>query len=92
MRGFTQLKHLGTANDDFTIAPDGELRGIYVGTALATAVVTVYEGTTTSGLVLMTIDAASKSEITFPTPVRATSKSIYIKLTTANAKVTIAYA
>jgi hypothetical protein len=92
MIGHSQLKHLGTANDDLTIAPEGELRGIYIGTLLATAVVTVYEGTTTSGRVLMTIDAGARDQFVFNPPVRATSKSIYIKLTTANAKVTIAYA
>lgn len=86
-----QLKHLGTANDDFTIGAGTKLHGIYVGTALATAVVTVYDGTATTDPVLMTIDAATKSEIVFPGGARGTGRSTYIKLTTANAKVTIAY-
>jgi hypothetical protein len=91
VRPIAQLKHLGTANDDFTIPHGGQLHGIYVTTPLATAVVTVYDGTTTSDPVLMVIDAASKSEITFPVGARG-NRQTYIKLTTANAKVTIAYA
>ena len=86
-----QLKHLGTANDDFTIGPGAKLFGIYVGTAAAGAVVTVYDGTTTSDPVLATIDAASKSDMQFDFGARGTSRSTYIKLTVANAKVTIAY-
>jgi hypothetical protein len=39
----------------------------------------------------MTIDAASKSEIVFPNGCRGGANSTYIKLTTANAKVTVAY-
>ena len=86
-----QLKHLGTANDDFTLSPGTKLFGIWVGTPLATAVVTVYDGTSTAGPVLMTIDAATKSEIVFDGGARGGANSTYIKLTVANAKVTIAY-
>lgn len=88
----SQLKHLGTANDDFTIAPGGELHGIYVTSPLATAVVTVYDGTTTSDPVLMVIDAATKGEVMFPLSARGGNRATYIKLTTANAKVTVAFA
>jgi hypothetical protein len=86
-----QLKHLGTANDDITLSPGTKLHGIYVGTLLASAVVTVYDGTTTSDPVLMTIDAALGRDYVFPGGCRGTGRSTYIKLTAANAKVTIAF-
>ncbi len=87
-----QLKHLGTANDDFTIGAGSKLFAIDVTTAVASAVVTVYDGTTTSDPVLAVIDAASKGGgLNYAQGARGGARSTYIKLTAGNAKITVAY-
>lgn len=83
---------MATANDVVAAGgtgSDSELWSINVSTAAASAVVTVYQGTSTSGTVVDTIDAASKGTThyygaQFP-------NGLFVKLTAGNAKVSVVY-
>lgn len=83
-----KIAYLSATNDEFTTAgQDAGLYSIVVGTGTATSVVTVYSGTTTGGEVKAVIDAAAKGQhdfygVRFP-------DGIFIKMTTAGAKVSI---
>lgn len=81
------IQYLATANDTASLGANARLFAINVSTAAATAVVTVYNGVDTNGTVVDTIDAASKSTshyygARFPA-------GLFVKLTTANAKVSV---
>jgi hypothetical protein len=81
--------YMATANDTVTTNGQGAtLHTINVGTQLATAVVTVYHGTTTSDPVVATIDASTANTFIFDLYL---PKGLFVKLTTANAKVTVTY-
>lgn len=82
-----RIVQLGAANDDYTGAAHSQLHRIIVGTPLATAVVTVYEGSSTSGTVRATIDAAAAKDLDFGGA--RFPGGLYIKLTTAAAKVSL---
>lgn len=82
--------YLATANDTFTLGGPGagaNLYSINVDTAAASAVVTVYRGTSTGGVVVATIDAASKSTSHFYGAFFGTG--LFVKLTAGNAKVSV---
>jgi hypothetical protein len=81
---------LATANDTFALGDaksEAHLLRINVSTAAASAVVTVYHGTSTSGTVMDTIDASSKGtshydHARFP-------NGLFVKLTGGNAKCSV---
>jgi len=78
---------LATANDTFALGKEAHLDKINVSTAAASAVVTVYNGSSTSDPVVDTIDASSKSTshyagCRFP-------NGLFVKLTGGNAKVSV---
>ncbi len=83
--------HLATANDTCQFGGTGSrarLKAVVVNKAVATAVVTLYNGTSTSGDVVAVIDAGtapvSLAYWNLPFP-----NGIFAKLTTANADVTV---
>lgn len=84
------IGYLASINDTFALGgakSEAKLHKINVSTATATAVVTVYQGTSTSGTVVDTIDAGSKSThhyegARFP-------DGLFVKMTTAAAKVSV---
>ncbi len=81
--------YLATANDDGT-APTGSLLwDVNVTTSAASAVVTLYNGTTTSDPIIAAIDASAVKTFNF-NGVRC-PKGLYVKLTAGNAKVTVSY-
>lgn len=82
--------YLATANDFFTLGAAGAgayLYSINVDTAAASAVVTVYRGTSTSGTVVATLDASSKSTSHFYGSFFGSG--LFVKLTGGNAKVSV---
>lgn len=79
--------YLQTANDTFALGAHARLWAIVVGTAAASAVVTVYNGTSTSDPVMATIDAAAAKDVYF-LGVRCPA-GLFVKLTAGNAKVTV---
>ena len=81
--------YMDTANQTVTTNGQGATLGsINVGTQLATAVVTVYHGTSTSDPVVATIDASVANTFNFDLYL---PKGLFVKLTAANAKVTVSY-
>jgi hypothetical protein len=83
--------HLATANDTYSLgsATGGAiLEAVIINTAVASAVVTVYNGTSTSGAVVGVIDAS-----TAPRTIRydclRLSQGLFVKLTAGNADVTV---
>ncbi len=86
-----QYGHLASANDTFSIgnATSGAfLFGITVNTKLASAVVTVYNGTSTSDPVVAVIDAAT-TPLSLDFHCLRLPKGLFVKLTGANADVTV---
>lgn len=79
--------YLATANDTYSLGANARLISINVGTAAASAVVTVYNGTSTSDPVVDTIDASAVKDLDFHS-VRL-SGGLFVKLTGGNAKVTV---
>jgi hypothetical protein len=81
---------LAATNDTFALGganSEAKLHKINVSTAAATSIVTVYHGTSTSGTVVDTIDAASKGTThyegaRFP-------NGLFVKMTVAAAKVSV---
>lgn len=82
-----RIAHLATANDAFTSGAHTRLWGISVGTLAASAVVTVYDGTSTSGTVVAIIDAAAAKDINFHGA--RFPAGLHVVLTGGNAKVSI---
>lgn len=86
------IQYMSAANDVVDVGASGgdvKLYAINVSTATATAVVTVYNGNSTSDPVVDVIDAASKGTshyygALFP-------NGLYVKQTTAGAKVSVIY-
>lgn len=84
------IGYLASANDTFAAGgakSEAKLYKINVSTGTASAVVTVYQGTSTSGTVVDTIDASSKSTshydgARFP-------DGLFVKLTAGAAKVSV---
>lgn len=88
--------YLATANDTYSSTPTGTTTGtpadllrIIVGTAAASSVVTVYNGTSTSGEVKATIDAATINFFDFGEEGIHCPAGLFVKLTAGNAKVTV---
>lgn len=81
------IQYLATANDTCSWPAQAHLYNIIVGTAAASAVVTVYNGTSTSDPVYATIDASSKGEAEFYGG--RFPAGLFVKLTAGNAKVSV---
>lgn len=81
------VQYLATANDTAAWPAHAQLYSIVVGTLAASAVVTIYDGTSTSGTVLGIIDAAAAKDVYF-FGARFPS-GLFVKLTGGNAKVTV---
>jgi hypothetical protein len=84
--------YLATANDTYTAGGAGnpaDLLAIVVGTAAASAVVTVYNGSSTSGAVMATIDASAINFFEFGDDGMHCPAGLFVKLTGGNAKVTV---
>ena len=79
--------YLATAAETATFPAGSCLHGILVGTAAASAVVTVYHGQTTSGPVIALIDAAAAKDTHFH-GLRCPD-GIHVVLSGGNAKVTV---
>ncbi len=83
-----EAAHLATANDSVAFGANSRLYRINVNTKAASAVVTVYNGTSTSDPVVAVIDAATASiplnygGARFPA-------GLFVKLTGGNADVTV---
>lgn len=80
-------QYLATANDTATFGAGALLYSVVVSTAAASAVVTIYNGSSTAGQVLGTIDASALGnyqywDMRFPA-------GLFVKLTGGNAKVTV---
>jgi hypothetical protein len=87
-----EIGTLATANDVVDVGStqsDVQLFAINVSTAAASAVVTVYEGDSTSGTVKDTIDAASKGTTHYYGALFR--NGLFVKLTGGNAKVSVVY-
>lgn len=80
-------QYMATANDTVSWPAGARLHGITVGTAAASAVVTVYDGTSTAGQVLALIDAAAVKDLCFYGA--RFPAGLFVKLTAGNAKVTV---
>lgn len=81
-------QHLATANDTATYGKDSRLWSIVVGTKATSAVVTVYDGISTSGVVRATIDAAT-GPITHHFYGARFGSGLFVKLTGGNADCTV---
>jgi hypothetical protein len=82
--------YLANTNDQGTTnGVPAELVAVNVTTGVATAVVTVYNGTSTSAAVVATIDAAVANCFQFEGI--HLSAGLFVKMTTAAAKVTVTY-
>jgi len=87
-----QGKYLGAVAGT-TIAPAGSavrLIGVAVTTAVATSVITIYKGTSTSGTVLAVIDGNVPNTYDFEGIV--CNEGLYVDVTVAAAKATVIYA
>lgn len=80
-------QYLAATNDTATWGADARLYKIVVGTGTATSVVTVYNGTDTNGAVIALIDAATVGTHHFDGA--RFPKGLFVKMTTAAAKVTV---
>lgn len=78
--------YLATANDTVALGRNTHLGYINVSTAAASAVVTIYEGASTSDPVRGIIDASSLGRYEYDC---AFGAGLFIKLTGGNAKVTV---
>lgn len=86
-----QYGHLATANDTFSLgtsASGAYLYRVNVNTKAASAVVTVYNGTSTSGATVAVIDAAT-APISIPFDCLRLPAGCFVKLTGGNADVTV---
>lgn len=84
--------YMATANDTVTTNGQGAtLEAINVGTAAASSVVTVYNGTTTSDPVVAVIDSSAINCFQFGDDGIFLPKGLFVKLTAGNAKVTVTY-
>lgn len=81
------VKYLATANDTAAWDRDACLYSIIVGTLAASAVVTVYHGTSTSDPVVATIDAAAAKDLYWFGA--RFGNGLFVKLTGGNAKVSV---
>jgi hypothetical protein len=73
-----------------SVAGPVRLHRVIINTATATAVVKVYDGTSTSGTLVATIDGASKSNHDFGGALLA--GGLYVDQTVAASKLTVVYA
>lgn len=80
-------KYLATANDEAVWGEDAQLLSITVGTAAASAVITVYDGTSTSGEVRALIDGNVVDS--HPFYGSRFGRGLFVKLTGGNAKVSV---
>lgn len=88
-QGQPTYAYLDAATESLSRPGPTVLHSIIVGTPLATAVVVVYHGTDATGDLIATIDAASKDSFDFE---RLLLKNgLFVRLDTANAKVTVLY-
>jgi len=86
----TSWGYLATANDTLAVAtPNVGVYDITVGTGAASAVVTIYNGDSTSDPVAAVIDCATARHVNLG-GIRL-SDGLFAKLTVGNAKVTISY-
>lgn len=86
-----QYGHLATANDTFSLGNStagAYLYAVNVNTKAASAVVTVYNGTSTSDPVVAVIDAATAA-IDHDFHCLRLPKGCFVKLTAGNADVTV---
>lgn len=82
--------YLANTNDQGTSGgTPAELVAVNVTTGTATAVITVYNGTSTSAAVVATIDGATANCFQFEGI--HLSAGLFVKMTTAAAKVTVTY-
>ncbi len=78
---------MATANDDATFPAHTQLWTVTVGTAAASAVVTVYNGTATTDEVKAVIDASAVGQYRFYGA--RFPNGLYVQLTAGNAKVSV---
>ena len=83
----TSVQYLVNTNDTCSWPAGAALFSIVVGTATATSVVTVYNGSSTSGEVKAVIDAASLGSYDFSGA--RFPNGLFVKMTTAAAKVSV---
>jgi len=91
--------YFATANDVGTSSPGGATKGtparlesVTVGTAAASAVLTIYHGIDTNGPVVATIDCSAINNFQFGVDDGIWFPAgLYAKLTVGNAKVTLSY-
>jgi hypothetical protein len=81
------VQYLATANDTAAWPANAQLYAIVVGTLAASAVVTVYDGASTSGTVLGIIDASAAKDVYFCGA--RFPGGLFVKLTGGNAKVSV---
>jgi len=81
------IRYLATANDTASWPAPANIVAVDVGTAAATAIVTVYNGTATTDPVVAVIDASVNGTHHFDGA--RCPKGLFVKLTTANAKVSV---
>ena len=81
------IQYMATANDTVAWAAHAQLMSVVVGTAAASAVVTLYNGTSTSGETLGIINAAAVGCHRFDGG--RFPLGLFVKLTGGNAKVSV---
>ncbi len=81
------IRYISATNDDITLDVGTQLWAIIVGTATATSVITVYDGTSTAGEVKALINGAAVQSCDFGGA--RFPRGLYIKMTTAGAKVSV---
>lgn len=81
------IRYISATNDSIALDVDSRLWSIVVGTATATSVITVYNGTSTSGEVKALINGATVGNYDFAGA--RFPAGLFIKMTTAGAKVSV---
>jgi hypothetical protein len=82
------FKYFAVANDDESVAGPVRLCGVVVGTGAASAVFTIYNGTSTSDPVVAAFDGTVENTYEFHGVILS---NLYAKLTGGNALVTLIY-
>lgn len=86
----SKADYLAATNDTYSsLGTPADLMAIVVGTGTATSVVTVYNGTSTSAPVVALIDAATANFYQFGEEGIHCPAGLFVKMTTAAAKVTV---
>lgn len=87
-RRIVPYAYLDAADETVTATRGVRLKRVIVGTGAASAVVTVYNGTTTGGDVVAVINAAAIDNVDFA---GLHLENMHVKLTAGNAKVTVVW-